>query len=223
MIDRTDRLSLAVADAQAATADFATLFDTEVVDGAADSVCGATRTTLQWGRDQLELLEPIGDGPAADFLSASRMGIFAGGFALENPGDLATRLEGNGITVHQQADDRYLVLPADLAGTGVVVTRTESRPRIGLSDKIWQITYAVPDLRVAIDRYSKLFDLEDAFTNFYTSDRFGYEGAITWFEATDRGRLDSLEYLEPNDPREGGCPVRRPQRPRHLHGQHRNE
>lgn len=200
MIERTDRLVLAVPNAQAAAEDFSALFDTEIVDVQPDEVCNATRTTLQWGRDQLELLEPTGDGPAAAFLQDSRMGIFAGGFSLGDPAALAARLEEGGIVVHQQTDERFLVLPGDLNGTGVVLSRTESRDRVGLNDKIWQITYAVPDLASAVERYTALFSLNDAFTNFYTSDRFGYEGAITWFDARDGGLLDSLEYLEPNDP-----------------------
>jgi hypothetical protein len=57
----------------------------------------------------------------------------------------------------------------------------------------------VPDLRAAVARYSRRFGVEDDFTNFYHSDHFGYDGAITWFDARDGGLLDSLEYLEPTD------------------------
>jgi catechol 2,3-dioxygenase-like lactoylglutathione lyase family enzyme len=199
VIQRTDRLVLAVPDAQAAARDFAALFDTEVVDVRLDSACGGMRTTLQWGQDQLELIEPTGDGPAAAFLTASRMGIFAGGFSLDDPGALASHLERKGIRVQQQDDDRYLVVPDDLDGTGLVLSPAAAHPRVGLNDKIWQITYAVPDLSAAVERYTDLLGLDNAYTNFYTSDRFGYEGAISWFDARDGGRLDSLEYLEPND------------------------
>jgi hypothetical protein len=103
------------------------------------------------------------------------------------------------VRVHQESADRYVVLPQDLGGTGVVLSRRVERERVGLNDKIWQITYAVPKLRAAVARYSRLFDVEDDFTNYYHSDRFGYDGAITWFEARDGGLLDSLEYLEPTD------------------------
>ena len=64
----------------------------------------------------------------------------------------------------------------------------------------WQITYAGPSLQKMVDRYVELFDLGGDFTNIYTNDHFGYEGGITWFDARDGGLLDSLEYLEPNDP-----------------------
>ena len=200
MLERTDRLALAVADATAAAEDFASIFDTQITDVALDAETVSTRTTLQWGQDQVELLEPTGDGPVANFLSSGRSGIFAGGFSLSDPEVLAQHLEGNGVRVRQQGDGRYLILPEDLHGTGVILSKRESRDRVGLNDKIWQITYAVAELGDAVTRYTDLFGLEDCYTNIYTSDHFGYEGAITWFEARDGGLLDSLEYLEPNDP-----------------------
>jgi hypothetical protein len=56
------------------------------------------------------------------------------------------------------------------------------------------------ELGPAVAHYTDLFGLHDDYTNYYTSDQFGYAGAITWFDARDGDLLDSLEYLEPNDP-----------------------
>jgi hypothetical protein len=199
MLERTDRVCLAVRDAAKAAEDFATIFATEIVDISPDSVAGAMRTTLQWGQDQVELFEPNGAGPTADFLGAGRSGLFAGGFTSQDPQAAAAILQDSGIRVEEQPGDRFVILPGELDGTGVVLSKTQQRDRVGLNDKIWQITYAVPDLASAVTNYSALFNLEDTFTNYYTSEHFGYEGAITWFDARDGGLLDSLEYLEPND------------------------
>ena len=199
MLERTDRVCLAVPDAARAAEDFATIFDTTVVDISLDKTTNATRTTLQWGQDQVELFEPRGDGSVAEFLNGGRSGLFAGGFASADPGAIATRLQEHGVTVHQQGAARFMVLPGELDGTGLVLTKVEPRERVGLNDKIWQITFAVPDLKAAVAHYSSLFGLEETFSNYYTSDNFGYEGAITWFDAREGGLLDSLEYLEPND------------------------
>ena len=200
MLERTDRLALAVEDATEATDTYLRLFDAEVVGDEKDPEAGARRVTLQWGRDQLELFEPTGPGPAADFIRAGRQGVFAGGFSLADPAALAGRLRDKGLPVHEQGGDRFVVFPADLDGTGVILSPRVERERVGLNDKIWQITYAVPDLQAAIARYSDLFEVEECFTNRYVSDDYGYDGAITWFDARDGGLLDSLEYLEPNDP-----------------------
>jgi hypothetical protein len=200
MLERTDRIGLVVADADAAAETYRRIFDTRVAGDDDDRVTGARRVTLQWGRDRVELYEPRGEGAAAAFLGSGKRGLFLGGFSLADPGACAARLERQGVRVHQESDERYVVLPGDLGGTGVVLSKRVEHERVGLNDKIWQITYAVPRLREAVAHYSRLFGVEDDFTNYYHSDHFGYDGAITWFEARDRGRLDSLEYLEPTDP-----------------------
>jgi catechol 2,3-dioxygenase-like lactoylglutathione lyase family enzyme len=200
VLERTDRIGLVVADADAAAETYRRIFDTHIVDDRDDRVTAARRVTLQWGRDQVELHEPRGEGAAAEFIASGKRGLFSGGFALADPGACAARLERAGVRVHQERDDRFVVLPRDLSGTGVVLSKRVERDRVGLNDKIWQITFAVPRLREAVTHYSVLFGVERDFTNFYHSDHFGYDGAITWFDARDGGRLDSLEYLEPTDP-----------------------
>jgi catechol 2,3-dioxygenase-like lactoylglutathione lyase family enzyme len=199
MLERTDRIGLVVPDADAAAETYRRLFDATVAGDQLDRIVGARRVTLQWGRDQVELYQPRGGGAAADFLAQGKRGLFTGGFALADPAACATRLERQGVRVYQESPERYVVLPQDLDGTGVVLTRRVEHRRVGLVDKIWQITYAVPKLREAVARYSRLFGVEDDFTNFYHSNHFGYDGAITWFEASAGAPLDSLEYLEPTD------------------------
>jgi hypothetical protein len=199
MLERTDRLALAVRDADPAIETFRQIFETQVVGDVADVEAAARRVTLQWGQDQLELMQPTGDGPVATFLEQKRRGLFSGGFSLADPAKLAGRLEREGVRVHDQGGDRFVVFPDDLGGAGVILNKRVERERVGLADKIWQITYAVPKLEEAVERYTHLFDLGDDFTNFYPSDLYGYDGAITWFDARDAGLLDSLEYLEPTD------------------------
>jgi hypothetical protein len=200
LLERTDRIGLVVPDADAAAETYRRIFDSTIAGVEIDRIAGARRVTLQWGQDQVELYQPRGDGGAADFVARGRRGLFTGGFALADPAAAATRLERQGVRVHQESADRYVILPEDLDGTGVVLSRRVERERVGLNDKIWQITYAVPNLHEAVTRYSLLLGIEDDFTNYYHSSHFGYDGAITWFEARDGGLLDSLEYLEPTDP-----------------------
>ena len=57
------------------------MFDAVIVDDRHDDVTAARRVTLQWGADLLELLQPAGRGPVADFIAARRIGAFAGGFS----------------------------------------------------------------------------------------------------------------------------------------------
>lgn len=200
MLERTDRIALAVPDAGSAIESYRVLFDAEVVGDEKDAAAVARRVTLQWGEDQVELYEPEGEGPAASFIRDGRRGLFAGGFASADPAAVAARLESAGVRVHEQGAERFCVYPGDLDGTGIVLTKTTRRERVGLAERIWQITYAVPDLRTAVARYTALFGLAEKFTNDYANEHFGYDAAITWFDARDGAPLDSLEYLEPVDP-----------------------
>ena len=108
-------------------------------------------------------------------------------------------LEGEGVRVHEQGLDRFVVFPADLGGTGVVLTRREERERVGLIDRIWQISFAVPQLEPAVERYARLLRLGGVFTHRYSSELYGYDAAVTWLDARPGGMLDSLEYVEPVD------------------------
>ena len=200
--EQTDRVALAVTDADRVAGYFNAIFATEVVGDTRDDVAVARRLTLQWGRDQVELFEPLGDGPVAQFLKQGRSGLFAGGFALADPAGLASHVEERGIKVHEQGPDRFLILPEDCRGTGIILSRTEERARIGLSDSIWQITYAAPSLNDMREYYVDLLNMGDLYTSQYHSDLFGYEAGVTWFDARDRAPLDSLEYLEPDEPKE---------------------
>ena len=126
MLKQTDRLALAVTDADEAATSFKKIFDSVVIDDISDKEANARRVTLQWGCDQLELFEPRGSGPVADFINSGKRGIFAGGFALKDPAALAERIDKAGIKVHQQGD-RFVVYPKDLRGTGVILSPIASR------------------------------------------------------------------------------------------------
>ncbi|HJN49607.1 MAG: hypothetical protein QGI68_06150 [Pseudomonadales bacterium] len=62
MLQQTDRLALAVPDADQAAAGINAIFDSVIIDDSIDQAANARRVTLQWGHGQLELFEPKGDG-----------------------------------------------------------------------------------------------------------------------------------------------------------------
>ena len=198
MLQQTDRLALAVPDAEQTAADFGAIFDSAVVDDSIDQDVNARRLTLQWGHDQLELFEPKGPGVVADFIQAGKRGPFAGGYALEDPGAAAARIEKTGVPVTQQGD-RFMIFPQDLNGAGVILSPVREHEKVGLNDRIWQISYTVPSLERAIAFYNELFGLDQTLTSYYTSEVWGYRGAITWFHPRKGAGLDSMEFLDPYD------------------------
>ncbi len=200
MPEVNDRITLAVPDADLVAESFKSIFDTEVVDDCPDEIAAARRVTLQWGHDQLELLEPRGEGSVAKFLEGGRGGIFAGGFSLDDPGALADHIQKRGIPVYEQGPDRFLILPEDCRGTGIILSKKVEHERVGLSDRIWQVTYAAPSLDDMVEYYCGLLNMKGLHTSIYHSETFGYNGGITWFEEVKQGNpLDSVEYLEPTD------------------------
>ena len=62
MLQQTDRLALAVPNADQAASGLNAIFDSVVVADTVDTDANARRITLQWGCDQLELFEPKGPG-----------------------------------------------------------------------------------------------------------------------------------------------------------------
>lgn len=196
MLEQTDRVALAVPDATKAAEDLNALFDSVIVDDSMDKDANARRITLQWGYDQLELFEPAGPGPVADFVGAGKRGLFAGGYAARDPAAVAARIEQAGIRVVQQGD-RFMVYPTDLRGMGVILSPIVEHERVGLMERIWQITYTVPDLEEGVAFFGDLLGINDMLTNRYTSDMWGYHAAITWYDARKGAPLDSLEYLDP--------------------------
>lgn len=200
MLQRTDRLALAVPDRHKAAEAFAQIYDSQPVDDAMDAAFNAHRLTLGWGRDQLELLEPAGDGPVRAFLDENRRGIFAGGVASQDPAAVAARLEAKGVRVQADGPARFAVTPEDGDGVGLIVSEHAEREAVGLDTKLWQITYAVPNLEEAITEYVDQLEMGEMYTYRYTSELYGYDGAITWFDSNRDGLMDSLEYLDPTDP-----------------------
>ena len=196
MLEQIDRLALAVRDAHEAATSLNMIFDSVVVDDSIDVIANARRVTLQWGYDQLELYEPTGPGPVASFISSGKRGIFAGGFALKEPSILAEKIKQAGIKVSQQ-QDRFIIYPEDLRGTGVILSPIGDREKVGLIDNIWQITYTIPNLDEGLNFYRELFSIQDTLTTYYTSKIWGYDGAIAWFHPRKGAPLDSLEYLNP--------------------------
>jgi hypothetical protein len=204
MLERTDRIALAVRDRRAAADDYARYFETKVVDDVDDALLGAKRMTLQWGRDQLELIEPTGPGPVASYFDQDRRGMYLGGYSLADPAALAAHLEANGIRVHESGADRYVVLPEDFFGTGLILSKRVERDRVGLNDELCQISYVVPNCEAALAKYIPLLKLEDKYTRpAKPSAAWGYRNTITSFYTKQGERLDAIELLEPTvDPGE---------------------
>ena len=97
MLQRVDRIQLAVRDCAAAADTFCDLLGAERVREDTSRLLGARRTVVQAGESEFELLEPTGDGPVGQHLERWGEGIFAAGFATADMPALKERLTAKGL------------------------------------------------------------------------------------------------------------------------------
>lgn len=198
MLERVDRIQLAVADPEAAARVFAAVLETVPVREAWSAHLGARITVLAMGESEVELCAPAGPGRVAEHLARQGEGLMTAGFATRDVAALAARLRGLGVGFTEEAGRIYLD-PADTAGMPVVVSETCPRPRVGLVRHLYEVTNTiVSDWRAAALRFTALFGLDPARFAPIHSGQFGYVGTLTLFDPP--GRLDRIEISQVVDP-----------------------
>ena len=91
---RIDRIQMVVPDRDAVAERWRRLLDAQVVREDEVGTLGARRSVLGVGRSEVELLEPAGTGPVADFAKAwGGTGLFAAGCAVQEPERLRATVE----------------------------------------------------------------------------------------------------------------------------------
>jgi len=191
MLERVDRMQLAVRDRARAAGTFARLLGAEVAREADSEVLNARRTILALGESELELCEPRGPGPAQEFIDRWGEGLLAAGFATSRLAELARHFDATGVGYAR--DGAQLCLPASsTAGMPMVISPLAARPRVGPVSFLYEATNALDrDWRQVAELYTRLFRLDPARFSPIGSERFGYEGTLLLFDPP--ARLDRIE------------------------------
>ncbi len=198
MLERVDRIQMAVRDRRQAAATFSAVLGAEAVRESASAHLGARRLVLALGESEVELCEPNGPGRAARHLDRWGEGLMAAGFAVRDMRVLHARLSGLGVAFSEDDGQTYLE-PADTVGMPVVLSSTRPRRRAGLARQLYEVTNTiVSDWRAAAQRFTALFGLDPSRFSPIKSDRFGYVGTLTLFDPP--GRLDRIEISQVVDP-----------------------
>jgi len=199
MLDRVDRILLAVLDRSYAVATFESVLGAEKVR---DDVLGppynARRAVVQAGDTEFELLEPAGEGLVADHVERWREGIFAAGFASSTFGDVTERLGAAGVRFSEHANQVFIE-PDQTRGMRTVVQASEGRERKGLISGLYEVTNIVGDHEEAATFYSEAFGLDRSRFSPITSQMFGYTGTLTLFDPPTK--LDRIELTQITEPR----------------------
>jgi len=197
MLTAVDRVQIVVRDREQAAETLRGVLG--AVDVRADDVraLGARRAVVQAGTCEFELLEPDGDGPAADFLAQRGEGLFGAGFATPDLDALCRRLEQKGVTALREGEQAFLT-KQDTAGMRIVLSPARARQPVGLIGHIYEVTLVVSDWEGARDRLVDLFDLDAGRFSPINSSQWGYVGTLTLFDPP--AKLDRVEIVTPNDP-----------------------
>jgi catechol 2,3-dioxygenase-like lactoylglutathione lyase family enzyme len=197
MLERVDRVQLAVRNRTEAAATFAAILDARIVGEDAVRALAARRTTLQAGESEFELLEPTGDGPVARHLERWGEGIFAAGFSTADVPALARRLRQHGIRFQEEGGQLYIP-PEETRGMRAVISPTVRRSPTGLITWLYEVTHIVEDHQEAARFYAGIFGLDPARFAPIHSQEFGYTGTLTLFNPP--ARLDRIELTQITDP-----------------------
>ena len=197
MLERIDRMQLAVRDREEAAATFAAALGAHTVREDRVACLGADRTTVRAGSAEFELLQPSGDGAVADHLSERPEGIFAGGFGARDLNALAAHLNARGIAYAEEGGE--LFIGADQTrGMRMVIGQVDDTPSPGMISHVYEVTNIVSDHQAAAKFYADAFALDASRFCPINSDHWGYTGTLTLFDPP--AHLDRIEITQTNQP-----------------------
>lgn len=195
MLERVDRMLLAVADLGQATQTFGRALGAQALRAVASAHLAARGQVLALGESELELWCPDGPGPVAQHLERHGEGLLAAGYATAQFPALLQRLQARGLAI-QPADDRIYLPPSVTMGLPMVVSPLQPpRPRVGPVSFFYEATHALDqDWRVVARHHADTFGLDETRFCPIGSPRFGYEGTLTLFDPAER--LDRIELSQ---------------------------
>jgi hypothetical protein len=194
LLERVDRMQLAVNDRTAAEDTFARLFGAERARLDESAYLNAWRTVLSIGESELELCEARGPGIVRDFVERWGEGLLCAGYAATRVDALAAHLDAIGAPYLREGDQLYLP-GTTTAGFPMVISPLAERARVGPVSFFYEATNTLDsDWRAVADLYTKLFQLDPTKFSPISSARFGYEGTLTLFDPP--ARLDRIELSQ---------------------------
>jgi hypothetical protein len=197
MLDRCDRVQIAVHDAAKAAERFRELLGAETARRDHSRHLTARRTVLAVGESEFELCEPDGEGLSREFLRRRGEGLMTAGYCTADLDRMARRWEGLGIAYDRDGEQLYLA-PDVTFGLPMVLSQSTYRRRVGPVSFLYETTNTlVSDWRRVAAVYAGLFGLDPARFSTIGSQRFGYVGTLTLFDPPNR--LDRIELSQVTD------------------------
>jgi catechol 2,3-dioxygenase-like lactoylglutathione lyase family enzyme len=197
MLERVDRVQLAVRDRAAAAATFAALLGAVTVRDDQLRLYAANRTIVQAGESEFELLEPAGEGAVSQYLERWGEGLFAAGFSTHDTAALSRALDGAGVHFTDEGEQLFIA-PEQTRGMRTVISPFSTREPVGVISFLYEVTNIVDDWQDAAAFYAGAFGLDASRFSRLHSERWGYGGTLTLFDPP--ARLDRIELTQITEP-----------------------
>lgn len=197
MLNRVDRMLIAVSDRAAAEETFHELLGAEKVRDDATSLLQAKRSVMQAGESEFELLEPSGDGLVMEHMERWGEGLFAAGFSTDDLSALSERLSSKHIAWRDEGEQVFLE-PDQTPGMRAVLSSAKTRSPAGLITWLYEVTNIVDDHAEAGVFYADAFALDPGRFSPIASKQYGYTGQLLLFDPP--ARLDRIELSQITDP-----------------------
>jgi catechol 2,3-dioxygenase-like lactoylglutathione lyase family enzyme len=188
---------LAVRDRQQAALTFEGVLGARTIREDDLRLYSATRTVLQAGESQFELLEPAGDGALSAHLDRWGEGIFAAGFSTDDPSLVARRMADRNLHFTEEAGQIFIG-PDQTRGMRTVISRPHENEPAGLISYIYEVTNIVDDHEESARFYADTFGLDASRFSPIKSEQWGYVGTLTLFNPPER--LDRIELTQTTEP-----------------------
>ncbi len=198
MLDRVDRVLLAVRDRAVGVETFDDVLGAEFVrEDKLGTPYNAKRSVVQAGDSEFELLEPDGEGLVSQHIDRWREGIFAAGFSTSDLPEVTRRLDDAKLKYGRHGD-QVLIEPGQTMGMRTVLQQSARRDPVGGISGLYEVTNIVEDHERAASFYARIFGLDQSRFRPITSEHFGYAGTLTLFDPP--ARLDRIELTQITEP-----------------------
>ena len=199
MLHRVDRIQMSARNAHAVAERWCELLDAQVEHADYIDVLDCDRVTVRVGDACVEVLQPNGPGLVQEHLDTGRGGPFSIGVTTDDMARLGAHLGGQGIQgtpIGEQLLLHESVL--GIAGLSVVVTPHADRPAVGLMKNLYEATHLTGDANLAAADIARVFGLDAADFVPIRSEQYGYDGALTLFDANQLHRVETIHPFDAN-------------------------
>lgn len=198
MLERIDRIQMAVPDISQATSGWTRILGAEKESEDRLRCLGCLRHTYRLGKSRIEFLQPDGTGSVADSVSKRGGHLFSAGVSTTDMNRLAGHLKSQNIEALEETGQLFLSPECTgQFGLRVVVSEEEALPAVGEVDYFYEVTLLIQDSNRRVAQLAEMFALDPSFFVPISSDNYGYDGVLTLF---NEGQLHRFEMITPNTP-----------------------